>query len=149
MRSFKTGIHHLEMRTYFIEEFFGKDSPQKVAAIKVQLERPEGIVFLENGGDKEEVMIINENNQAVVKRLVFLHKDSQQNDQTFELWQESDGTRRLFELAPGLFKAVYTACVVMVDEIENNIQVLCQNIAGVPQRKLYGVRPLSIFNYSV
>ncbi len=51
-------------------------------------------------------MVLNENNHVMVKRLVFLHRDSQQKDQEFELWQESDGTRRLFELAPGLFKAV-------------------------------------------
>jgi len=39
----------------------------------------------------------------------------------FELWQESDRTRRLFELAPALFKAIYNESLVMIDEFEHSL----------------------------
>jgi len=121
--SFQTGIRQIEIKTYPLEEFFGKDAPQKTQELRTQLDAlgPDGLVFIENNGTSEEIMLMYENQQAVVKRILFWHKDGSGAGVPFELWEESDGTRRLYDLAPAIFKAVFNTSAILIDEIEHSI----------------------------
>jgi AAA15 family ATPase/GTPase len=123
MCSFQTGISQIVLKTHSLDEFFGKDSSIDIERFRGDLESkgPNGVVFIESSGIKEEIIMMYENGQPVVKRVIYLHQDKAGNEVPFDLWQESDGTRRLFELAPGIFKAVYTPALVLIDEIEHSI----------------------------
>lgn len=122
MCTFHTGIVSLEIETHDLEVFFGKDDLEQVAQVKADLSAAESSgAHLVVSSINEEVLVTTENGRPVVKRLVAKHESGESGSVPFLLWQESDGTQRLLDLMPVLYRAVRIGGVVVIDEIEQAI----------------------------
>jgi len=60
---------------------------------------------------------------AAVK-LMAVHPKNDFGEILFEIYQESDGTRRLIDLAGGIYPAIYENRVVIIDEIDRSLHPL-------------------------
>jgi AAA15 family ATPase/GTPase len=81
-------------------------------------------VSFANGATGEEVTIVNENNEIMVKRLITHHKNPDGSFSKFNIGQESDGTKRLIDYIPALQGIINGNCVYLIDEIERSIHPL-------------------------
>lgn len=54
-------------------------------------------------------------------KLMTTHLDQDGNKVEFEIFNESDGTQRLLDLAPGLIEALMTESVFIIDEIDRSL----------------------------
>lgn len=122
--SLKTGIDKLELRTYDIEEFFGKDDEEYARKIKEEILKDETgnrFVQLKSAKVGEEILTMLENGKVVVKRLIAQHKNEKGEALNFTLEEESDGTLRLLELIPAIFQAIHFPSTIIIDEIDQSI----------------------------
>jgi AAA15 family ATPase/GTPase len=125
MKSFQTGIANLNTETKSIEEFLGQDNQKDIDEITLELKKnPEQSVVIENAGSKEQVVIVNENDKIVSKRLMFEHKGEKNEMVKFTFDEESDGTRRLLEYIPAIKSVIGNDKVFIIDEIERSIHPL-------------------------
>ncbi|MDX2066890.1 MAG: ATP-binding protein [Haliscomenobacter sp.] len=122
MKSFKTGVKEIKVKTLPIEDFFGEDDKDKIDTISTELKaNPETIKILSN--DKEIVLVVLKDRQVVAKRLYFLH-DEDGGITHFSAKEESDGTRRLLDYIPAVYSIVNSRKVYIIDEIERSIHPL-------------------------
>jgi AAA15 family ATPase/GTPase len=125
MRSFNTGITNLKVDVKNITDFFGKENQQKIDEIEAELKNnPENKITMTNTTTTEEAVIVNEGGAVLAKQLLFEHKGEKNNDVTFRLDEESDGTRRLLEYLPALNNVIKYSPTVIIDEIERSIHPL-------------------------
>ena len=117
----QTGVSGIEVKSYAFNEFFGEDSPDWAKQIKeVLIDKQQiGMPFTLNNG--ENVYILLEGDNLVVKRLIFKHKNKLGEIYDFEPDDESDGTIRLLDLIPVFHQAIKDDAVVIIDEIEDSI----------------------------
>ncbi len=124
MCTFHTGIHSLEIETHDLEIYFGVEDPELISHIKTQLAEADAKgehLLVEHQRPGNELLVMYEAGQAVVKRLVARHSGAGPGTAPFLLWQESDGTRRLLDLVPAFYRAIHEPTVVVIDEIEQAI----------------------------
>lgn len=128
MCTFHTGIQELDIETYDLNTFFGADDAELASQIKSDLEKSEALgrnMVVQHHTLNEELFITrNTEGMPVVKRLIARHTGSGGRSVPFALWQESDGTRRLLDFLPVLFKATREPVVIVIDEIERTIHPL-------------------------
>jgi uncharacterized protein len=84
-----------------------EDSPKKMIAT---LSRESGYVVLKREGD-----------HIVSKQVKLRHASNQEEDQFFELGEESDGTNRLLDFIPLLADLIWNRKVIVIDEIERSL----------------------------
>jgi AAA15 family ATPase/GTPase len=119
MKSFCTGIHSINVETIPIEEFFGEDDKKEAERISSELKaNPAKVRPLMT--EYEEIMFVWKNDKAYAKRLYYLHSEDG-GKRKFTSAEESDGTLRLMDYLPALFKVINTSEVYLVDEIERSI----------------------------
>src|SRR5690606_24540068 len=63
------------------------------------------------------------NGKYIIKRAVTIHNDSKGNDVTFDLKDESDGTRRILDLLPIVDLILRKRCTIVIDEIDQSLHV--------------------------
>lgn len=122
--SFHTGIEALEIETHNLDQFFGADDSEKISHYKTELAAAEAdgrYLVVEHSWPGDQLLIITEQGKPVVKRLVARHEGAESGTAPFQIWQESDGTQRLFELVPVFYYAVNSEGVMIIDEIERAI----------------------------
>lgn len=124
--SYNTGISRLKVDTRSIEEYFGKDDQQQIDEIRAELKNnpDQKVGVLKNVKTDEEVVFVNENDTIVAKRLLFEHKNEEDNDVIFSFHEESDGTKRLLEYLPALNSVIKDNQTIIIDEIERSIHPL-------------------------
>lgn len=122
----KTGIENIIVHSVEADEFFGlNDSELK----RDLIEKFENALEDSAKGKKFEAVSFREKNQIyiltkkenkyLVSTLCTLHENS---DLTFDFLEESDGTRRLFELAPALEELIYAdENTYIIDELERSL----------------------------
>lgn len=122
MSSFNTGISNIDIETIPIEDFFGEDDKHEGERMAAQLRaKPELPIFLRS--DHEEIVFVLKDNKAVAKKIVFSHCEDN-GEAKFEYAEESDGTRRLMDFLPFLYKVLTTENSYFIDEIERSIHPL-------------------------
>lgn len=122
MRSFNTGIDNITLETIPAEEYFGQDDKHLINVFSSQLKATSRRWKIIDENKIDSVFTI-ENDKAVVKKVAFFHKEDKGKIK-FELSQESDGTKRLFDYIPVLFSLLYFDTVFFIDEIERSIHPL-------------------------
>jgi AAA15 family ATPase/GTPase len=124
--SLNTGIIALKVERKGIEEFFGKENQKQIDDIKTELKNePDKLVMVAtNNSTTEQVVVVNENGNILVKRLLFEHKGEQNESVDFKFEEESDGTKRLLEYLPLLSSVINGTATFIIDEIERSIHPL-------------------------
>ena len=120
--SFNTGITELQTESQPLIDFLGEENIEEVKEISQQL-RNKTISFaqLEINHSGERVIVVNEGDNIVVKRLKLSHQSKQGNPIHFYLDQESDGTNRLLDFIPAFESILHEEKVYVIDEIERSL----------------------------
>lgn len=126
MESFNTGITDLKIEVKTLEEFLGKGKEKEIEEIKAELRNnPEKkMAIMPNKATKENVAIVDDQGEIVVKRMVFEHMGEKEEKFEFSFREESDGTKRLLEYLPVLNSIINASQTFIVDEIERSIHPL-------------------------
>lgn len=119
----QTGIQELRVEKHGMAEFFGADDKELADKLAEELLKPEnkGGLGLYGSQGREELYATLEQGKPVVNLLVTRHPDAQGNLFDFLPREESDGTQRLLDLMPALYKAVREQATVVIDEMEQSI----------------------------
>lgn len=120
LRNFDTGILHLE------GEVIPLDSLKIDEAFLDQLKKSvseDSVVEIMNPDRTERITLYEENDQIVAKKLVSFHRQSDGSKVKFEMFDESDGTRRLIDLLPGFqsMSSEKTDKVFVIDELDRSL----------------------------
>ncbi len=122
MSSFDIGISKLKVEITDIEDMFGKDNQANMEMVKLELEKnPNSVITLTGLSDNQRVSVVKEGEEIKVKKLLFEHKNEDNEDVVFQLEEESDGTKRLLEYLPVLGDLTNTKRTFIIDEIERSI----------------------------
>jgi AAA15 family ATPase/GTPase len=122
--SLKIGIKKLlNLKLPFIEAF-GEDLNSEMREICQKIEEdPQRIIGLRTR-QGNEIVVLKENNEIVVKQLQLEHEGKDKISVQFYLDEESDGTLRLLDLVPAFRDISQNHKVYFIDEIERSIHPL-------------------------
>jgi AAA15 family ATPase/GTPase len=95
--------------------------PSLVERLQKNLESEGDSAFVAAPHHKQRFSIVREKGKLCSYRLVTLHKDREGNEIPFELSDESDGTRRLIDLAPAFLSEQATNRVLVIDEMDRSL----------------------------
>lgn len=130
--SLDTGVKKIEIQELPIEDFLGESQRQLIEDIKQKLDAPHKRVTIQTQGNSEEAIfrLKDSTHQALTIRT--LHDLGDTELSAFTLSEESDGTRRLLELIPAFFEAMYNGATVIIDEIGRSIHpVLLKSLLSI------------------
>lgn len=124
MCSFNIGINGLSTDKKDINEFFGKDNENELDELVKKLEdSPKKMIGLRSRkGD--ELILVKEGGQILVKTLKVEHKGKNEKVVKFDLDEESDGTVRLLDFVTAFKSVISEKKVFIIDEIERSIHPL-------------------------
>ena len=121
MSSFNIGIVELFVEKKTIEEFFGKGNEEK---LREEVEKSPKKMIGIRMNDREEILLVKEGDEIIVKTLQIRHKGAENITATFGTDEESDGTVRLLDFVPAFKNLVAKSRVFVIDEIERSIHPL-------------------------
>lgn len=124
MCAFHTGINNIKTESKSIREFFGEDNLTDLDDLIKEIEEsPKKMIGI---GTRmgEEILLVKEDNEVKVKRLILEHEGMNGQKANFYLNEESDGTIRLLDYIPAFQDIVSRERVYIVDEIERSIHPL-------------------------
>jgi hypothetical protein len=124
IESFDTGISKVEIKTISIEDLKGK-LPQDIVEkliddiknTRAENKEDNIKISLRSGSDFYNIHM-NKDNEIKITTLTFKHKNS---FSTFDFDEESDGTRRLFDLMDIILKTDNEDTVYVIDELERSL----------------------------
>lgn len=124
MRSFGTGVNDIKVETKSLLDFFGEDDISEIQKLIDEFnEKPDRIMGI-RAMKGEEIILVKENDEIVVKRLVLEHEGKNSKVVDFYINEESDGTIRLLDYIPLFHDIVNKQKVYIIDEIERSIHPL-------------------------
>ncbi len=125
MSSFNLGITELVSEKKGIKDFFGEDDKEELNALIRKLkDSPDQAVNLRHKNNKDEIILVNENDTIWVKSLKIGHVGKNNKSALFDLREESDGTVRLLDFVPAFKSILSSKKVFVIDEIERSIHPL-------------------------
>ncbi|MEP4093822.1 AAA family ATPase [Reichenbachiella sp.] len=112
------GIEEIDVVKTPIDEFFGPSDTVRKDDIIKRLENFDGIDITAN---KEEYSVYKDDDgEIIVVKIVTFRRNKAGRLISFNLKEESAGTRRLFNLIPALINAITNNGVYIVDELESS-----------------------------
>ncbi|MDM1532384.1 AAA family ATPase [Myroides marinus] len=121
LSSFNTGIKHLEEIEIPFDQYFGEDDKKGKESILESLDEGSNVSLYDPSLESNVVITRKESGEIVVKKLTAKHLDINNNEVTFELQEESDGTRRLLDFIPALASVLVTNTTYIIDEIDQSL----------------------------
>jgi AAA15 family ATPase/GTPase len=120
-----TGIEEILIEKLDYDEFIGKDDIKADIADNTFLrklkENPASMLVVRNAKTKEDVSLVYENDNIIVKRLVTHHTGILGEKTAFNIYEESDGTKRLIDFIPAFQGIIHEKKVFIIDEIEHSL----------------------------
>lgn len=123
IRSLQVGIKDIEIEKIPARDFFGNDDEKALDRMAKRMEEKDTHIVETSNGDGETICLVKEEGQMIVKRLRFIH-EGDNDHHSFLTTEESDGTKRLLELAPAFLGIVEDSSVFAIDEIERSLHPL-------------------------
>ncbi len=124
LSTLSTGINRVSTEKIRLETYFGENEMDTIEEIETQLIDNEDGLLLWANSDGSSLDIVKEDGEIYIKQLRFLHEGSPEDQITFSLNEESDGTIRLIDLVPALYYVLRIPKVVIIDEVERSIHPL-------------------------
>lgn len=124
MCSFNLGVSDIKTEKKGLEDFFGIENRAQLDDLRKEMkDKPDRVLSLRDKPGNE-IVIVNENDNIVVKYVTIGHSGKGDQSVYFEMREESDGTRRMLDYIPALRSIVFSPRVIIVDEIERSIHPL-------------------------
>lgn len=121
LSSFNTGIERLEEEEIPFDQYFGEDDKKEKENILSGLSEEISISLYDPSLESNIVITTKESGEVVVKKLTAQHLDINGKEVSFELQEESDGTRRLLDFIPALASVLLTEITYIIDEIDQSL----------------------------
>jgi len=118
LSTLKTGVNKLDIKNISFEKFFGVDDENIKNELKQELEEGAGAILPTESG---HVMAVNKKNKYLIKKIIAFHTNNKGEKVSFDLSEESDGTRRLLDLIPAFYGILKEDVTFIVDEIDRSI----------------------------
>lgn len=121
-----SGIKRLEVKETQPMELFALKWKEEIERLNHILDEGTAVELLEMPVPAYAQKV---NGEIKLKRLVTVHQPEGQDEKAFELYQESDGTKRILELAMETYNLVdaeannHVPRLLIIDEIENSLHV--------------------------
>lgn len=118
-----TGIVRLSNQEIKIENVNISDLLK--AKIKTEIKEGES-VKIQKFGKQEPIIITRKKGELIAKKLISYHHHSQEEEIPFEIYKESDGTKRIIDLIPVLLDLInpHSKKVFIIDEIDRSLHTL-------------------------
>ncbi|WNJ17681.1 ATP-binding protein [Pontibacter sp. G13] len=123
LQSVDVGIKVIKTAKTPLRTYFGEDDQEQVEQLISQLKSSAENHFL-LPTQEQDLLIKEEAGRYWVKKLQTEHQGPTEETVTFDLEDESDGTKRLLDFAPVFADISQNNCVYLVDEIERSIHPL-------------------------
>ncbi|MEN0002968.1 MAG: ATP-binding protein [Bacteroidota bacterium] len=123
IQSFQLGVQDIKVEKKAAVEFFGRDDSEIFHRIYQSMDEEDADVISMTIPSGDSVSVAREDGSLVVKQLKFMHH-SDLDSYSFSTVEESDGTRRLLELAPAFLSILTQKVVYLIDEIESSLHPL-------------------------
>lgn len=120
LKLFDTGIASLKLTKVDHEKGL-PDVPEKVFEDISENLEPNGTVLLSGPVDTRLLFSADENKNLTTSKLTTVHLSEDGQEVQFDISDESDGTRRLLDIAPGMLSLLATDKVLVVDEIDRSL----------------------------
>jgi AAA15 family ATPase/GTPase len=118
LETFDTGVSELAIKSTDFEKHFGKDDEEFKKELIEALEKNKNVLFNSKHGD---LIAAKENGKYIVKNLISYHKDLVGHNVSFDLSEESDGTQRLLDFIPALYRILSDDVTFIIDEIDQSL----------------------------
>jgi len=127
LRSLDTGISEVKVskkRFDFDKDFikFANDRDFK-NDLKDTISKMEDNSLIQFGDNNEFYFITKDNDEYYISTITTEHRAFNKS-MTFEYYEESDGTKRLFELAPIILDAKFNKKVCLIDELDKSLHTI-------------------------
>ncbi|MCB9053306.1 MAG: ATP-binding protein [Lewinellaceae bacterium] len=120
MPKLDTGIAKVAVEKVPFDIFFGEDDKELKADLREQFKKGAERVVLQ--AVKNQVAVVKEDDgELYVHKIVTRHRSKNGSAPDFQLEEESDGTRRLFDLLPALELIINQEVVFFIDEIGRSL----------------------------
>lgn len=116
------GIKKIEMLTWNAIEFLGKNESSQVSKLRIELQEGKNYVDVSNNFTRAIAVI--ENDDVVVKELVFIHGNKSNEGCYFRFSEESDGTQTSLGLLFLLTFLKRVKSIFVIDELERSLHPL-------------------------
>ncbi len=121
LKTFDTGVEELKIEEFDFDKFFGEDDEELKEEIVEGLEDEDnfGMILSHKGGD----VFISKNTEGdiIVKKIFSQHIDKEGDYVSFDLEDESDGTKRLLDFIPALNGVLNEDMTFIIDEIDQSL----------------------------
>lgn len=122
LKTANLGIDSIEVEEISLDDFFGKEQENFKKQIRKRISKDRGFDLDSTSGGN--CAYINNDNEAVVGKLMFYHTDLDGDLIEFDLSEESRGTKRILDIIPAIVYAAKTKTTYIIDEIESSIHPL-------------------------
>ncbi len=120
MPKLDTGVMAVDIEKVPFEIFFGEDDQELKETIKDAFEKGAERYVLQ--APRNQVVVVKEEGDELsVNKIITKHQDEEQQIYNFQLDEESDGTRRLFDLLPAVELLIKEEAVFFIDEIGRSL----------------------------
>lgn len=118
LSTFDTGVQGLQVEHIDFDIYFGKEDDATKKELIEEIESGDSVIFTSEG---ESVLATKENGKNIVKRVMAIHKDSDDDAIHFNLTEESDGTQRLLDFIPTFEGILNANTTFIIDEIDQSL----------------------------
>ncbi len=156
LEEFDTGIRGIETVEQKVDSIIPNDLKEE---IQLKLSQNPGTTLNLNLGDKIFTFLLGENGELKAFKLNTKRKINNSNeDASFEIDEESDGTRRMMDLIPALVGLSQNERVFLIDEMDRSLhpeltrkilEVFFNNSVGVASQLIATIHESSLLDLSL
>ena len=121
LNSFNLGIENVGVTRKRLEDLIL--NAKTLDDFKKEVDNTDDNILPLTNDEGDEVVVVKENNTYIVKEISLNHKNIS-NNATFQLSEESDGTKRLLQFIPAMMQLTFDRFTFVIDEIERSIHPL-------------------------
>jgi len=118
LQCFDTGVSELSVENTDIHNFFGKED-EKIKDELIEITDSGKTVLYDHQGSL--VLIAKKDGQYLVQKTISQHNDIDGKAVKFDLFEESDGTRRLLDIIPAFDGILQSDVTFIIDEIDQSL----------------------------
>lgn len=121
LQSFNLGIENLGVTIKRLEDLIL--NAKTLEDVKKEVDNIDYNILPLTNKAGDEIVVVKKNDTYFVKEISLKHKNIN-NTATFQLSEESDGTKRLLQFIPAFMQMTHDRCTFIIDEIERSIHPL-------------------------
>jgi len=124
LKKLDTGIDYLDFEHMNLDDEAVKIPREIKTDIKNELDENNILFTVSSSDGYNRYCVERIGNDFIAHKLISKHMNSQGVPVTFELYEESDGTHRIFDLIPALSMLLESEKVILIDEIGRSLHSL-------------------------